>query len=194
MRVGDFNTLITRALRGNQFANVPVIMQEMQGRRILPKVTTFIAMIGVNIKMSKLTEAKEVFRATEQANIQPEVIAYSAMITGALSHSTVQESIEILKNIINGEILPNRNSLLSADGRHGPNQEDSGRHAAIQINPEALTYSVMISEYPQNGDLRYAMEWYYKMLDGGFKPARFMMNNLMSALHGSEQGMQILVL
>ncbi|KAG9064873.1 hypothetical protein KI688_003134 [Linnemannia hyalina] len=171
MKVGDFNTLITRALRGNQFANVPIIMQDMQERGVLPNVTTFIAMIDVNIKMSKLTEARK-------------------------------ESIEILKNIINGEILPNRISLLSAS--MGEIESDGlmvirETMAALglqpdQINPDALTYSVVISVYPQNGDLRYVMEWYYTMLDGGFKPAPFMMNNLMSALHGSGQGMQILAL
>lgn len=235
MKVGDFNTLITRALRGNQFANVPIIMQEMQERGIRPDVVTFTAMIDANIKMSKFTEAREIFRAMEQANIQPDVIAYSAMIAGALSHSTVQESIDILKNMINDGILPNRhtfNSLLSASvGEIGSDglmviretmaalgvQPDRRSFNAImsshalegdmdqvrrtladmrrsKINPDALTYSVLISGYLQNGDLRYAMEWYYTMLDGGFKPAPFVMNNLMSALHGSGQGTQILVL
>ncbi|KAH7031770.1 hypothetical protein BKA57DRAFT_478302 [Linnemannia elongata] len=235
MKVGDFNTLITRALRSNQFAKVPIIMQEMQERGIRPDVVTFTAMIDANIKMSKFTEAREVFRAMEHANIQPDVIAYSAMIAGALSHSTVQESIEILKDMINDGILPNRhtfNSLLSASvGEIGSDglmviretmaalgvQPDRRSFNAImsshalegdmdqvrrtladmrrsKIDPDALTYSVLISGYLQNGDLRYAMEWYYTMLDGGFKPAPFVVNNLMSALHGSGQGTQILVL
>lgn len=235
IKVGDFNTLITRALRGNQFAKVPIIMQEMQERGIRPDVVTFTAMIDANLKMGKFSEAREVFRAMEQANIQPDVIAYSAMIAGALSHSNVQDSIEILKNMINDGILPNRhtfNSLLSASvGEIGSDglviiretmaalgvKPDRRSFNAImsshalegdmdqvrqtladmrrsKIEPDALTYSVLISGYLQHGDLRYAMEWYYKMLDGGYKPAPFVMNNLMSALHGSGQGAQILML
>ncbi|KAF9122558.1 hypothetical protein BG015_005527, partial [Linnemannia schmuckeri] len=235
MRISDFNTLIIRALRGNQFAKIPVIMQEMQEREIRPDVVTFTAMIDANIKMNKFPEAREIFQAMEQANIQPDVIAYSAMIAGALSHSTVQESIEILKSMINDGILPNRhtfNSLLSASvGEIGSDglmviretmaalgvQPDRRSFNAImsshalegdmdqvrrtladmrrsKIAPDALTYSILISGYLQNGDLRYAMEWYYTMLEGGFKPAPFVMNNLMSALHGSGQGTQVLML
>ncbi|KAK3847810.1 MAG: hypothetical protein J3R72DRAFT_430845 [Linnemannia gamsii] len=235
MRVGDFNTLIVRALRSNQFAKVPTIMQEMQTRGLRPDVVTFTAMVDANIKMGKYPEAREVFRAMEQANIQPDVIAYSAMIAGALSHSSVQESIGILKDMIDDGLLPNRhtfNSLLSAtvgemgsdglaiirrtmdalgikpdrrsfnailsshalEGDMAKVRETLDDMSRTRVEPDALTYSILISGYLQNGDLRYSMEWYYKMIEGGFKPAPFVMNNLMSALHGSGQGQQVLML
>ncbi|KAG0276302.1 hypothetical protein BGZ95_007723 [Linnemannia exigua] len=235
MKVGDFNTLIVRALRSNQFAKIPTIMQEMQARGLRPDVVTFTAMVDANIKMGKYPEAREVFRAMEQANIQPDVIAYSAMIAGALSHSSVQESIGILKDMIDDGLLPNRhtfNSLLSAtvgemgsdglviirrtmdalgikpdrrsfnailsshalEGDMDKVRETLDDMSRTRVEPDALTYSILISGYLQNGDLRYSMEWYYKMIEGGFKPAPFVMNNLMSALHGSGQGQQVLML
>ncbi|KAF9123230.1 hypothetical protein BGW39_009158 [Mortierella sp. 14UC] len=235
MRIGDFNTLIVRALRSNQFATVPTIVHEMQTQGLRPDVVTFTTMVDANIKMGKYPEAREVFRAMKQANIQPDVIAYSAMIAGALSQSSVQESIGILKNMIDDGLLPNRhtfNSLLSAtvgemgsdglviirrtmdalgikpdrrsfnailsshalEGDMAKVRETLDDMSRSKVTPDALTYSVLISGYLQNGDLRYSMEWYYKMIEGGFKPAPFVMNNLMSALHGSGQGQQVLML
>ncbi|KAF9904015.1 hypothetical protein EC991_003163 [Linnemannia zychae] len=235
MSTGDFNTLIVRALRSNQFTAVPTIMQEMLTQGLRPDVVTFTAMVDANIKMGKYPEAREVFQAMEQANIQPDVIAYSAMIAGALSHSSVQESIGILKNMIDDGILPNRhtfNSLLSAtvgemgsdglviirktmdalgikpdrrsfnailsshalEGNMDKVRETLDDMSRSKVAPDALTYSILISGYLQNGDLRYSMEWYFKMIEGGFKPAPFVMNNLMSALHGSGQGQQVLLL
>ncbi|KAF9119867.1 hypothetical protein BGX30_003568 [Mortierella sp. GBA39] len=111
MKVGDLNALITRALRGNQFAN---------------------------------------------ANIQPDVIAYSAMIVGALSHSTVQESIEILKNIINGEVLPNRNSLLSASvGEIESNRLMNIRKtmAVLGAHPDRRSFNAIMSSHALGGDM-----------------------------------------
>jgi pentatricopeptide repeat protein len=63
-----------------------------------------------------------------------------------------------------------------------------------KVRPDALTYSILISGFLQNGDLRYAMEWYYKMMDGGYRPASFIINNLMAALHASGQGRQVLTM
>ncbi len=69
---------------------------------------------------------------------------------------------------------------------------DDMKHS--RVPPDALTYSILISGFLQNGDLRYSMEWYYKMMHGGFVPATFLVNNLMAALHGSGQGQQVVML
>jgi len=192
-------------------------------------------MVDADIKMGKYQEAKEVFRAMQQANIQPDVIVYSAMISGALSQASLIESMEILKSMVGDGLLPNLhtfNSLLSASvGGIGidsfktirdtmqalhvrPDQRSFNALLSAyalqgdmdemlralddmkqsRVAPDALTYSILISGFLQNGDLRYAMEWYYKMMDGGFIPATFVINNLMAALHGSGQGQQVLMM
>ncbi|KAG0258197.1 hypothetical protein BG011_003430 [Mortierella polycephala] len=203
MGLNDFNMLLIRALRSNRFSQVPYILEKMQGHGHRPNVFTFTAMVDANIKMNKYQEAKEVFRAMEQANIQPDVIAYSAMIAGAMSHAGIQESMDILKAMIQDGLLPNQhtfNSLLSAGvGEIGVDALDTIRDTMTKLpsclcRPDALTYSILITGFLQNGDLRYSMEWFFKMIDSGFVPAPFVFNSLMAALHGSGQGQQVMLL
>ncbi|KAF9919789.1 hypothetical protein FBU30_010535 [Linnemannia zychae] len=159
MKLIDFNVLIIRALRANQFADIPTIMNELRKQGYRPDVVTFTAMIDANIKMSKYEEAREIFRAMEQANIQPDVIAYSAMIGGALSQFSTQESIVILKDMIEAGLLPSRhtfNNLLSASvGEIGSDSLGVIRRTMkeLGIKPDHRSFNAILSSYALEGDM-----------------------------------------
>ncbi|KAF8984245.1 hypothetical protein BGZ46_008547 [Entomortierella lignicola] len=159
MNRGDFNMLISRALRSNQFSQVPYLMEKMQKAGHRPDVFTFTAMIDADVKMGKYQEAKEIFEAMQQANIQPDVIAYSVMISGALSHVGVQESMSILKAMIDDGLLPNLhtfNSLLSASvGEIGVEGFRVIRQTMqdLHIRPDNRSFNALLSAYALQGDI-----------------------------------------
>ncbi|KAF9995247.1 hypothetical protein BGZ79_011070 [Entomortierella chlamydospora] len=154
-----FNMLITRAIKSNQFPQVPHLLEEMQKAGHRPDVFTFTAMVDANIKMGKYQEAKEIFMAMQRANIQPDVIAYSAMISGALSQVGVQESMVILKAMMDDGLLPNLhtfNSLLSASvGEIGVEGFKVIREAmqSLHIRPDHRSFNALLSAYALEGDM-----------------------------------------
>ncbi|KAF9326951.1 hypothetical protein BG006_009679 [Podila minutissima] len=206
LSLADYNMLISASLRQNKFQHMQELVMAMTEQGLRPDAITFTVMVDANLKMGKYAEAKEIFRAMELANIQPDVVAYSALISGALSQSMVLESLEILKTMVADGLLPNLltfNSLLSSSvGNIDIRGFQMIRETmdALRIRPDQRSFNALLSAYAlqgdmdQNGDLRYSMEWYYKMLESGMKPATLVVNNLMAALHGSGEGQKVLLL
>ncbi|KAF9100330.1 hypothetical protein BGX27_000448 [Mortierella sp. AM989] len=159
MTQSESNYLIIRALKSNQFNQVPSLMENLQKAGHRPNVFTFTAMIDADLKMGKYPEAKEVFQAMQQANIQPDVIAYSAMISGALKQVGVQESMSILKAMIDDGLLPNLhtfNSLLSASvGEIGVEGFKTIRDTmqALKVRPDWRSFNALLSAYALQGDM-----------------------------------------
>ncbi|KAI8596527.1 hypothetical protein EDD21DRAFT_388018 [Dissophora ornata] len=198
--VYTFTAMIDADIKMGKYQEAKEVFRAMQKANIQPDVIAYSAMISGALSQASVKESMEILKAMVGDGLLPNLHTFNSLLSASVgeigidSFKTIRDTMQAL------HVRPDQrsfNALLSAYALQGDMDEmlralDDMKHS--RVAPDALTYSILISGFLQNGDLRYAMEWYYKMMDGGFIPATFVINNLMAALHGSGQGQQVLMM
>jgi pentatricopeptide repeat protein len=195
-----FTAMIDADIKMGKYEEARDVFQAMKQANIQPDVIAYSAMISGALSQATVHESLTLLRAMIDDGLLPNLHTFNSLLSSSVGEIGIDGFKTIRQTMANLNVRPDQrsfNAFMSAYALGGDmdemlrSLEDMRR---CRVKPDALTYSILISGFLQNGDLRYAMEWYYKMMEGGFKPAVFVLNNLMAALHGSGQGQQVLVM
>ncbi|GJJ78980.1 hypothetical protein EMPS_11339 [Entomortierella parvispora] len=196
-----FTAMIDANIKMNKYPEAKAIFNAMKSANIQPDVIAYSALIAGALSQVSVHESMEILKTmVVNDGLLPNRHTFNSLLSASVGEVDVNAFKVIRKTMDALRIRPDQrsfNALLAAYALKGDLDEmiqtfDDMTYS--RVPPDALSYSILISGYLQNGDLRYSMEWYYKMMERGFVPAAFLINNLMAALHGSGQGEQVLVL
>ncbi|KAF9902599.1 hypothetical protein BX616_001881 [Lobosporangium transversale] len=198
--VYTFTAMIDANIKMGKYQDAREVFKAMEHANIQPDVIAYSAMISGALTHGTVQESLETLKAMVDDGILPNLHTFNSLLSASVGEIGIEGFKIIRQTMQELKIRPDNrsfNALLSAYALRGDMEEMEQALEDMRksrVIPDALTYSILISGYLQNGDLRFAMQWYYKMIEGGYRPATFVFNNLMAALHGSGQGEQVMML
>ncbi|KAF9979516.1 hypothetical protein BGZ65_006448 [Modicella reniformis] len=195
--VFTFTAMVDADIKMGKYQEAKDIFLAMQQANIQPDVIAYSAMISGALSQSTLQESLGILKDMVDDGLLPNLHTFNSLLSASVGEIGIEGFRTIRQTMLGLRVRPDTrtfNAFLSAYALQG-NMDEMLRTLndmkECKVKPDVLTYSILISGYLQNGDLRFAMEWYYKMIKGGFRPAAFLLNNLMAALHGSGEGQQV---
>ncbi|KAF9186431.1 hypothetical protein BGZ51_002017 [Haplosporangium sp. Z 767] len=198
--VFTFTAMVDANIKMNKYQEAKEIFRAMEQANIQPDVIAYSAMIAGALSHVGVQESMDILKSMIQDGLLPNQHTFNSLLSAGVGEIGI-DGLETIRDTMAAlRVRPDHRSfniLLSAYALHGDMDKmletlDDMKHS--KVRPDALTYSILITGFLQNGDLRFSMEWYFKMVDNGFVPAPFVVNNLMAALHGSGQGQQVMLL
>ncbi|KAG0050051.1 hypothetical protein BGZ83_005172 [Gryganskiella cystojenkinii] len=196
-----FQVMIDANIKMRNYPEAKSIFNAMKQSNIQPDVVAYSTLIAGALAQAGVPESIDILKImVMEDGLLPNQYTFNSLLSASVGEVDVK-AIKLIRNTMDAiGIRPDNrsfNALLSAYALEGDLDEMMATFdemKASRVMPDKLTYSILISGFLQNGDLRYSMEWYYRMIEQGFTPAVFLVNNLMAALYGSGQGQQVILL